>query len=161
VEVPPGIEAGQRIRIAGAGHAGEAGGRPGDLYVEVAITDDPRFERHGSDLVSVAEVSATRAMIGGTLGVPTLDGERDVEVPAGVQPGERIVLDGLGLPTLRGAARGDQHVVVDVVVPARLDDEQLGLAERLDDSLDADNLRREEPARSVRSWWRRRAAGRR
>jgi molecular chaperone DnaJ len=161
VEVPPGIESAQRIRIAGAGHAGEAGGRPGDLYVEVAVTDDPRFERHGSDLVLVAEVSATRAMVGGTLNVPTLDGDREVELPPGAQPGERIVLDGLGLPTLRGAARGDQHVVLDVIVPARLDDAQLELAERLDDSLDPENLRREEPARSVRSWWRRRAAGRR
>ena len=67
--------------------------------------------------------------------VPTLDGEREVEVPAGAQPGEQIVLRGLGLPSLRGAARGDQHVVLDVYVPAELSKEQRELAERLDEAL--------------------------
>ena len=140
VEVPPGIESGQRIRIAGAGHAGAAGARAGDLYVEVTVLEDPRFERHGEHLVSVARVPATRAMLGGEVTVPTLDGERSVEIPEGAQPGERIVLDGLGLPTLRGAARGDQHVLLDVVVPAGLSDDQREAAERLDDSLTDENL---------------------
>jgi molecular chaperone DnaJ len=141
VEVPPGIESGQRIRIAGAGHAGEAGGGMGDLYVEVLVESDPRFERHGADLVSIARVPATRAMLGGAIEVPTLDGDREVELEAGVQPGERIVLDGMGLPTLRGTARGDQHVIIDIAVPADLDSDQRELAERLDDSLGPDNLR--------------------
>lgn len=140
VEVPPGIESGQRIRIAGAGHAGSSGAQAGDLYVEVSVDDDPRFERHGEHLVTVARVAATRAMLGGALSVPTLDGEREIEIPAGAQPGERIVLDGLGLPTLRGSARGDQHVLLDVVVPADLSDSQRELAERLDGSLGDENL---------------------
>ena len=139
VDVPPGIESGQRIRIAGAGHAGAGGGQSGDLYVEVVVTEDPRFERHGEHLVTVVRVPATRAMLGGEVSAPTLDGELEVEVPAGAQPGERIVLEGLGLPTLRGAARGDQHVLLDVVVPARLADDQRELAERLDASLDDRN----------------------
>jgi molecular chaperone DnaJ len=138
VEVPPGIESGQRIRIAGAGHAGETGGQPGDLYVQVVVAEDDRFERHGSDLVTVAAVPATRAMLGGTLSVPTLDGDQEVEVPAGAQPGEHVVLRGLGLPSLRGPARGDQHVVLDVQVPADLSGEQRELAERLDESLRAE-----------------------
>ena len=140
VEIPPGIESGQRIRIAGAGHAGEAGGAPGDLYVQVIVAEDPRFERHGSDLVSVAQVSATRAMLGGTVEIETLDGEREVEVPAGAQPGERVSLEGLGLPRLRGGSRGDQHVLLEVIVPGRLDDEQRRLAESLEGSLSEANL---------------------
>ena len=67
--------------------------------------------------------------------MPTLDGEREVEVPAGAQPGERVLLRGLGLPSLRGAARGDQHVLLDVYVPAKLSKEQRRLAEQLDESL--------------------------
>ena len=139
VAVPPGIESGQRIRISGAGHAGEVAGRAGDLYVQVLIAEDERFERHGQELVTVVELPATRAMLGGAVTVPTLDGEREIEVPAGAQPGEHIVVRGLGLPSLRGAARGDQHVVIDVRVPADLSREQRELAERLDESLGSAN----------------------
>jgi molecular chaperone DnaJ len=135
VEVPAGIESGQRIRIAGAGHAGEPGGATGDLYVIVSVAADPRFERRGQDLYSAVEVPATRAMLGGTVEVSTLDGDVEVEVPAGVQPGHEIVLDARGLPSLRGAARGDQRVVVDVVVPTSLDADERELAERLDRTL--------------------------
>jgi molecular chaperone DnaJ len=150
VEVPPGIESGQRIRISGAGHAGEAGGRPGDLYVQVLVTEDERFERHGQDLVTVVELTATRAMLGGTVTVPTLDGEREIEIPAGAQPGEHVVVRGMGLPSLRGAARGDQHVVLDVHVPGDLSKEQRELAERLDQSLGSPSSRGDGGSRSRR-----------
>jgi molecular chaperone DnaJ len=135
VEIPPGIESGQRIRIAGAGHAGESGGAMGDLYVVVQVAEDSRFERHGQDLVTVVHVPATRAMLGGTVQVPTLDGETEVEVPAGAQPGQAIVLRGNGLPSLRNGARGDQHVIVDVVVPTELSPEERELAAELDRAL--------------------------
>jgi molecular chaperone DnaJ len=154
IEVPPGIESGQRIRITGAGHAGETGARSGDLYVEVTVTADERFERHGQDLVTVVQVPVTRAMLGSWVSVPTLDGEHEVEIPEGTQPGEHVVLRGLGLPSLRGAARGDQHVVLDVYVPAELSAEQRELAERLDESLDS------EGPPSERGWRRRRRARR-
>jgi molecular chaperone DnaJ len=157
VEVPPGIESGQRIRISGAGHAGEPGGPPGDLYVEVVVAEDPRFERHGSDLAAVVRISATRAMLGGTVEVPTLDGDREVEVRAGAQPGETVTLQGLGLPALRGSARGDQHVVLDVVVPTGLSDEQRELASSLEEGLEESNL--EPEGREGRRFWRRRRAG--
>jgi molecular chaperone DnaJ len=150
VEIPAGIESGQRIRIAGAGHAGEIAGRSGDLYVQVLVAEDERFERHGQDLVTVVEVPATRAMLGGTLTVPTLDGEREIEVAAGSQPGEHIVVRGLGLPSLRAAARGDQHVVLDVYVPADLSKQQRELAERLDQSLGSANSSRDGRRRSRR-----------
>jgi len=140
VEVPPGIESGQRIRISGAGHAGDAGARAGDLYVEVAVAADERLERRGEHLISVARIPATRAMLGGTVSVPTLDGEREVEVPAGAQPGERVVLAGMGLPSLRGPARGDQYVLLDVVIPSGLDEGQRAFAEQLDATLGEEHL---------------------
>ncbi len=143
VEIPPGIESGQQIRLAGAGHAGEAGARSGDLYVRVTVAEDERFRREGADLVSVVEVLATQAMLGGSVSVPTLDGDRDVDVPPGTQPGDHIVLRGLGLPELRGTYRGDQHVFFNVVVPGNLSDEQRELAARLDETVGPDNLRRE------------------
>ncbi|MGH2991634.1 MAG: molecular chaperone DnaJ [Solirubrobacterales bacterium] len=143
VEIPPGIESGQRIRIAGAGHAGEAGARPGDLYVRVHVADDDRFRREGTDLVSVIEIPATEAMLGTEATVATLDGEREVEVEPGTQPGERVVLRGMGLPDLRRSHRGDQHVFVNVIVPGKLSDEQRGLAERLDGTLSEENLSRD------------------
>ena len=135
VDVPRGIESGQRIRIAGAGHAGEPGARAGDLYVLITVAADERFERRGQELLSVLPVSATRAMLGGKLEVETLEGPREVKIPPGAQPGHTITLRGLGLPSLRGRRRGDQHVVVEVVIPAKLDREQRKLAERLDEAL--------------------------
>jgi len=140
VEVPAGIDNGQRIRIGGAGHAGESGAPAGDLYVQVVIRDDPRFHREGSDLVTVLEVPATSAMLGATLPIETLTGERDVELEAGAQHGDSIRLRGEGLPSLRSPARrGDLHVAIKVVTPVKLNDEQLEIVERLDATLEARN----------------------
>jgi molecular chaperone DnaJ len=136
VDVPAGIEDGQRIRITGAGHAGEHGAHSGDLYVEVRVTPDERFERHGEHLVTVARIGVTRAMLGGTIKVPTLNGAQEVDVPKGAQPGQRVVLKGEGLPSLRGPKRGDEHVVLEVVVPSRLNRKQRAAAEELDDLID-------------------------
>ena len=80
-------------------------------------------------------------MLGTTVSVETLDGEQEVEVPAGTQPGEHVVLRGLGLPQLHGGRRGDQHVYFNVVVPGALRDQQRELAERLDESVGPENLR--------------------
>ncbi len=140
IEVPAGISDGQQLRITGAGHAGEAGAPPGDLYVEVHVGADERFERDGTDLVSAIRIPATEAMLGTTVSVPTLDGEQKIEVPAGTQPGHEHTIRGAGLPRLGGGRRGSQRVVFEVVVPTNLDEEQRELVERLDDSLEAANL---------------------
>lgn len=140
VEIPPGIESGQRIRITGGGHAGEAGARSGDLYVLVRVAEDERFRREGADLVTVVEVSATEAMLGTMVSVPTLDGDHELDLAPGTQPGERLVLKGRGLPELRSSRRGDEHVFVNVIVPARLSDEQRELAARLGETLGKENL---------------------
>jgi molecular chaperone DnaJ len=138
VDIPAGIETGQRIRISGAGHAGESGAPSGDLYVLVRVAEDSRFERRGEDLIAVAKVPATLAMVGGSISVPTLDGDRSVEIPAGAQAGHTITLRGLGLPGLRGRRRGDEHVLVDLVVPEELSKNQRELAVRLHESLNGD-----------------------
>lgn len=140
VEVPAGIENGQRIRIAGAGHAGEPGASDGDLFVQVLVADDERFHREGSDLVTVLEVPATTAMLGASVAVDTLRGERDVEVRAGTQHGDSVRLRGEGLPQLRGSRRGDLHVAVKVVTPVKLNDEQREIVERLEGTLEERNV---------------------
>ena len=135
VDVPAGIEDGQRIRIGGAGHAGGAGARPGDLYVEVRVEADERFARQGTELVTRLKVPVTTAMLGGRMTVPTNEGEDDVKVPAGVQHGDIATLKGEGLPPLRGKGRGDLHVVFEVVVPRKLSRSEQDLVKRLDESL--------------------------
>jgi molecular chaperone DnaJ len=140
VEIPAGIESGQRLRVSGAGHAGDPGTPPGDLYVEVAVAADERFERDGTDLLSVVSIPATEAMLGTAVTVPTLDGEREIELAAGTQPGHEEVLRGAGLPRLGSRRRGNQRVVLNVVVPTNLGEEQRETVERLDDSLGPDNL---------------------
>ena len=135
VEVPAGIEDGQRIRIAGAGHAGDTGARQGDLYVEVRIRPDERFARQGTELISRVELPVTTAMLGGELTVPTLEGDEPVEVEPGTQHGDVTVLSGQGLPPLRGGERGDQHVLFELVVPKDLSEEQRERVRELDDAL--------------------------
>lgn len=145
VDVPAGIADGQRIRISGRGHAGEAGAPAGDLYVLVAVRDDERFVRDGDDLVTVLDVPAPLAALGTELPAPTLDGDVEVEIEAGTQPGETITLRGRGMPVLRRAGRrGDLRIIVNVVVPRRLSREQRDLTRRLADSITDDNLRTDE-----------------
>jgi molecular chaperone DnaJ len=140
IEVPAGIEDGQRMRIPAAGHAGEAGAPAGDLYVEVGVAGDERFEREGSDLISTVSIPATEAMLGTTVTVPTLDGSEEIEVEPGAQPNTEKVLRGLGLPRLNNRRRGNQRVILDVFVPTNLSDEQREIAERLDETIEEGNL---------------------
>jgi len=144
VDVPAGIADEQRIRLTGRGHAGERGGPPGDLYVLVSVADDERFVRDGNDLVSVVDVPAPAAALGSTVSVPTLDGDEQVDVPAGTQPGTVVTLRGKGMPAVGRRGRGDQQVVLNVVIPRNLNARQSELLTELRDSLGEDNLR--EPA---------------
>jgi molecular chaperone DnaJ len=136
VQIPGGIMTGQRLRLAGRGHAGEAGAPRGDLYVSVTVTEDSRFQREGNDVVSVLDVPFTRAAMGTSVTVETLDGPHDLEVRAGTQPGETLVLRGKGIPVLGGRGRGDHRVVVNVLVPRKLSDEQRSLLDRFEGTVD-------------------------
>ncbi|CAB4930856.1 unannotated protein [freshwater metagenome] len=141
VAVPAGIADGQRIRLAGRGHAGERGGPAGDLFVQVHVLADEHLVRDGDDLVTVLDVAAPLASLGATLSVPSLDGEEELEVPAGTQPGDVLRLRGLGMPDLRRPdRRGDLRVLVNIIVPGRLTAEQRELAQQLADSLTDENL---------------------
>jgi molecular chaperone DnaJ len=140
VDVPAGIADEQRIRLSGRGHAGERGGPPGDLYVLVRVAEDERFLRDGSDLVTVVDVPAPAAALGTTVSVPTLDGDEEVDVPAGTQPGTVVTLRERGMPTLGRGRRGDQQVVLNVVIPRNLSPRQTELLEELRGSLTAENL---------------------
>lgn len=122
VEIPAGISTGQQIRLTGKGHAGERGSAAGDIYVQVEVADDPRFHRQDLDVLTTVSVPVTDAMVGTEVSVPILGGETTVEVKAGTQHGEQIVLKGKGFPSLRGRGRGDQRVLVEVRIP-RVEDE--------------------------------------
>ena len=140
VDIPPGIADDQRIRLGGRGHAGERGGPPGDLYVLVRVAEDERFLRDGSDLVTVVDVPAPAAALGTTVTVPTLEGDEEVDVPAGTQPGTVVTLRGRGMPTIGRGRRGDQQIVLNVVIPRNLDSRQRELLDELRDSLTPKNL---------------------
>jgi molecular chaperone DnaJ len=144
VDIPAGIEDGQRIRISGRGHAGEHGGPAGDLYVQVRVREDARFVRDSDDLVTVVDIAAPLAALGTTVDVPTIDGSVTLEIPAGTQPNETLVIRGEGMPALRGRRKGDLRVVVNVVIPRRLKREQRELLERLSDSMTEENIRADE-----------------
>jgi molecular chaperone DnaJ len=132
VEIPPGIHDGQRIRLTGEGHAGPLGGRSGDAYVQVRVKPDERFVREGDDVFATVDVTITQAALGATVTVPTLDGDEELELAAGTQPGQIVVLRGRGMPVLQGYGRGDQRVLVNVLVPHQLTDEQRRLLAEFD-----------------------------
>ncbi|HEU5215131.1 MAG TPA: molecular chaperone DnaJ [Gaiellaceae bacterium] len=144
VEIPPGIHHGQRIRLTGEGHAGLVGGRAGDAYVEVRIRPDERFVREGDDIYSTVELTFTQAALGAVLSVPTLDGEEQLDLSPGTQPGEIVVLRGRGMPVLQGHGRGDQRILVNVLVPRRLTDEQQRLLREFDQHADEHTYGRSE-----------------
>ncbi|HLM08141.1 MAG TPA: molecular chaperone DnaJ [Thermoleophilaceae bacterium] len=145
VDVPAGIADDQRIRLSGRGHAGERGGPPGDLYVVVRVREDERFLRDGSDLVTVIDVPAPAAALGATATVPTLDGDEEIEIAPGTQPGTVVTLRGRGMPTLGRGRRGDQRVVLNVVIPRNLTVRQRELLTELRGSLTEQNLSEPEP----------------
>ena len=124
VKIPAGIHDGQQIRLTGEGHAGLPGGPAGDVYVVVRVNDDPRFARDGDDLVSTVDLTMTQAALGAQVTVPTLDEDLELEFKPGTQPGEVRVLRGKGMPALRGFSRGNLRVLVNVVIPRRLSDDQ-------------------------------------
>jgi molecular chaperone DnaJ len=144
VDVPAGISDGQRIRVSGRGHAGDRGGPPGDLYVLISVKEDSRFLRDGDDLITAVDVPAPLAALGTTIEVPTLDGATQLEVPAGTQSHEVIVLRGRGMPALRGRRHGDLRVVINVVTPRRLTRRQRELLEELAESMTHENLHSDE-----------------
>ena len=130
VKVPPGISEGKKLRLAGRGFPGTHGGPAGDLYFKVRVLPHPFFKREGNDIVVEHTVNLTDALLGATIQVQTLEGEKQVKIPAGTQPLTKLRLRGLGIHSRRGD-RGDQFVKIIVNLPKTLTPEQNELIESL------------------------------
>jgi molecular chaperone DnaJ len=124
VKIPPGVDTGSRLRVHGEGEAGEKGGPPGDLYVEVHVRPHSIFTRHENDLIIEAAISFTQAALGDEIIVPTLDGKAKMKIPPGTQNGQIFRLKDKGIPSLHMSGKGDQHVKIKVEVPTKLTDRQ-------------------------------------
>jgi molecular chaperone DnaJ len=131
VRIPAGVDDGMQLRISGEGEAGSPGAPRGDLYVMIHVREHEAFDRVDRDLQSVVEVTFSQATLGATRAVPTIDGERELEIPPGTQSGTRFRFRGKGVPSLDGRGRGDHYVTVQVRPPDSLDTEQRELFERL------------------------------
>jgi len=125
VSIPAGIDEGHQIRLSNEGEVGVRGGAAGSLYVAVHVTPHPQLRRDGTELFYEADVSIAQAALGTTIQVPTVDGDEPLDVKPGTQPGAEIRLRGRGVPHLRRTgSKGDLHVFVNVVVPAKLSKRQ-------------------------------------
>ena len=137
VTIPPGVDEGTRLRIAGEGDAGYHGGPRGDLYVQIEMEKDPFFVREGRNLICEVPVTFAEAALGAKISVPTLDGVAKVTVKPGTQNGTLLRMRGMGLPSLSGASRGDELIKVLVEVPKKLTRDQVKLLEEFDGQLSA------------------------
>ncbi len=135
VKVPPGVDTGDRIRLAGEGEAGENGGPPGDLYVQIHVKPHPIFERDDANLYCEVPIPFTTAALGGELDVPTLEGKVKLKIPEGTQTGKLFRIRGKGIKPVRGGTVGDLLCRVVVETPVKLNEEQKELLRKLDESL--------------------------
>lgn len=131
VRVPPGVESGARLRIAGAGHGGDPGGRPGDLYIDIEVRPSDKFVRKGADVHAVLSLSFADLALGGSFRVDTIRGAAEVEVSPGAAPGAEIRLRGQGAPRLGRRGQGDHVLHIVARPPARLSAEERKLWEAL------------------------------
>ncbi len=132
ITIPPGVDNGSRLRVAGEGEPGTLGGPKGDLYVYIYVRSHSEFERSGNEVVSKVDISFAQAALGATIQVNTLDGKVELKVPEGTQTGTAFRLRGKGIPHLRNPKqRGDQHIVVTVKTPKKLTDKQRALLVQL------------------------------
>ena len=135
VKIPAGINEGMRIRSAGNGEPGQNGGPSGDLYIEIRVKQHDIFERDGDDLHCTVPVGLTTAALGGTIEVPTLGGNAEIELPEGTQHGKTFRLRGKGIKGIRSSYPGDLYAHVAVETPVKLTEHQRKLLKDLDESL--------------------------
>ncbi|KAI0499418.1 hypothetical protein KFK09_020321 [Dendrobium nobile] len=129
LDVMPGVDDDDTIRVYGSGGADPEGNKPGDLYVTIKVRHDPVFRREKSDIHVDAVLSITQAILGGTIHVPTLTGDVVLKVRPGTQPGQKVVLKGKGMKTRNSSFYGDQYVHFNVTIPVNLTDRQRVLIE--------------------------------
>jgi len=131
VRVPAGVIDGQRIRLKSKGNPGTNGGPAGDLFVDVHVTPDARFDRKQRNVTTTVKVPLTAVMLGTTIEVPTLDEPVTLKIPPGTQPGTTMRVRGRGVPAAGKHAGGDLLVTIGVTVPKKLNKEQRTLVEKL------------------------------
>src|SRR5438445_3886207 len=131
VKIPAGVDTGSQIRLSGEGEAGIRGGPPGDLYVVLRVKAHPHLARRDQEVVYELRVNMVQAALGDRIEIPTLDGPVEIAVPAGTQHGQSFRLAGKGMPDVRGGRRGDQYVLVQLVVPKDLTVEQKALLRKV------------------------------
>ena len=148
VKIPAGIAEGMRIRSAGNGEPGTNGGPPGDLYIEIRVKAHEIFERDGDDLHCSVPVALTTAALGGTLAVPTLAGQAEIELPEGTQHGKTFRLRGKGIKGVRSSYPGDLYCHVGVETPVRITEHQRKLLKELDESFRKSSERHSPNAKS-------------
>ena len=124
VSIPPGADNGTKLRLREEGEAGLRGGPSGDLYVVVHIESNPTFRREGTHLITEVDINFVQAALGDEIMVKTIDGKSAMKVPAGTQNGTLFRLRGKGMPSIQGRGNGDLHVLVNIVVPEKLNGEQ-------------------------------------
>jgi molecular chaperone DnaJ len=135
VNIPPGVDTGTRIRLAGKGEAGPFGAPSGDLYIFIHIRRHNVFERDGTNLVTRVPITFTTAALGGSIAIPGLDGESiELEIPAGIQTGKQLRKRGAGMPVLQGRGRGDLVAEIMVETPTRLSARQKELLRELQET---------------------------
>ena len=121
VKIPPGVDTGSKVRVAGKCEAGRHGGPSGDLYMVIRVRPHTYFTRQGNDILCEVPVTLIEVLLGAKIDVPTIDGKITMTLPAGTQNGRRFRLRGKGVPALQGGVRGDHYVTVQVVLPEKLD----------------------------------------
>ncbi len=132
VRIPPGVDTGSRIRVAGKGKTSRNGGPGGDLYIIAQVQPHEYFTRDGNDIICDAPVTLGEVMLGAKIDVPTVDGKISMTIPPGTQNGRKFRLRGKGVPHLKGQGQGDQYVQIRVVLPGQLDEHSRALMEEFD-----------------------------
>jgi molecular chaperone DnaJ len=125
--IPPGVRTGTRLKVLNRGNSGTNGGPAGDLYIVINVNPHPVLERKGDDIVFHLAISFAQASLGGRVTVPTLDGNMVMDIPPGTQPEEILRLKHRGIPSAKGAGRGDQQIVIQVTTPSKLTSRQRSL----------------------------------
>jgi molecular chaperone DnaJ len=138
VTIPAGVSNGVQIRLAGEGQPGVNNGPHGNYYLEVNVEQHEFFRRNGDDILLDLDINVAQAVLGDVIHVPTLNGDEELRIPPGTQPGKVFRLREKGIPHLRASGRGDELVTVSVQIPTRLSDEQRELFANLAETMDPD-----------------------
>lgn len=132
VKIPAGISTGKKLRLHGKGNPGLNGGPNGDLYIQIKVLDHPMFKRDADDLILTMEIQYTEAILGTEIEVPTIDKKRlRLKIPPGTQDNAKFRLKGYGMPHMKGKGRGDVFVIINILIPKKLNKKQEELVQKL------------------------------